>query len=156
MDLILWRHAQAEELSAQGIDLDRALTTKGERQAQRMAQWLDQRLPTGTRVLASPAKRAQQTAAALAALGRKTKTVEALSPNSGAAEILAAANWPEGRQPVLIVGHQPALGEVAAWLISGAPLAWTIKKGAVWWIRQREQNQMVENALIAVQAPDFL
>jgi phosphohistidine phosphatase len=156
MDLILWRHAQAEELSARGIDLDRALTAKGERQAQRMAQWLDQRLPTGTRVLVSPAKRAQQTAAALVALGRKTKTVDALGPDSSAANILAAAQWPEGRQPVVIVGHQPTLGEVAAWVMMGAPLPWAIKKGAVWWIRQREHSEDTQNTLIAVQSPDFL
>jgi phosphohistidine phosphatase len=156
MDLILWRHAEAEELSSDGIDLDRTLTAKGERQAQRMAQWLDQRLPTGTRVLVSPAKRAQQTAAALAALGRKSKTIEVLSPQNSAADILAAAQWPEGRQPVVIVGHQPALGEVAAWLIGGAPQSWTIKKGAAWWIRQRARGESMQNTLIAVQSPDFL
>jgi phosphohistidine phosphatase len=156
VDLILWRHAEAEELDASGQDLDRALTSKGERQAQRVAQWLDQRLPAGTRILVSPAKRAQQTAAPLAALGRKCKTVQDIAPGHGAANVLAAADWPESRQPVLIVGHQPALGEVAAWLIGGAPLPWAIKKGAVWWIRQRVRNEESQNTLIAVQAPDFL
>jgi phosphohistidine phosphatase len=156
MDLILWRHAEAEELNANGVDMDRALTGKGERQAQRIAQWLDQRLPAGTRVLVSPAKRAQQTAAPLGALGRKHKTVDEIAPGHGPADVLAAADWPESRQPVLIIGHQPALGEVAAWLIGGAPLPWTIKKGAVWWIRQRVRNEETQNTLVAVQSPDLL
>jgi phosphohistidine phosphatase len=156
MDLILWRHAEAEELNANGVDMDRALTGKGERQAQRIAQWLDQRLPAGTRVLVSPAKRAQQTAAPLGALGRKYKTVDEIAPGHGPADVLAAADWPESRQPVLIIGHQPALGEVAAWLIGGAPLPWTIKKGAVWWIRQRVRNEETQNTLVAVQSPDLL
>jgi phosphohistidine phosphatase len=70
--------------------------------------------------------------------------------------VLAAADWPESRTPVLLIGHQPALGEVAAWLIGGAPLQWSIKKGAVWWIRQRIRGQEAQNTLIAVQSPDFL
>jgi phosphohistidine phosphatase len=156
MDLILWRHAEAEELDAHGVDLDRALTSKGERHAQRIAQWLDQRLPAGTRIFASPAKRAQQTAAPLVALGRKIKTVQVLAPQASAAEALAIADWPESKYPVLIIGHQPALGEVAAWLVSGAPMPWAIKKGAVWWIRQRTRNETLQNTLIAVQSPDFL
>ncbi|MGL4575883.1 MAG: phosphohistidine phosphatase SixA [Burkholderiaceae bacterium] len=156
MDLILWRHAEAEEFDASGTDMDRALTAKGERQAQRMAQWLDQRLPAGARILASPAKRAQQTAAALIALGRKCKTVQQIAPERGASDILAAAEWPESRHPVLVIGHQPALGEAAAWLVGGAPLPWSIKKGAVWWIRQRVRGHEPQNTLIAVQSPDLL
>jgi phosphohistidine phosphatase len=156
MDLILWRHAEAEEFDASGADLDRSLTSKGERQAQRMAQWLDQRLPAGARILVSPARRAQQTAAPLAAAGRKCKTVQEIAPDRGAADILAAAEWPESRHPVLIVGHQPALGEVAAWLIGGAPLPWPVKKGAVWWIRQRIRDHEAQNTLLAVQSPDLL
>ena len=65
MDLILWRHAEALEMREVQEDLDRALTPKGERQAHRMAAWLNKQLPSSTRVLVSPARRAQQTAAAL-------------------------------------------------------------------------------------------
>ena len=42
MDLILWRHAEAFEMREVQDDLDRSLTPKGERQAQRMAAWLNQ------------------------------------------------------------------------------------------------------------------
>ena len=70
MDLILWRHAEAVEGDA-GDDLARKLTSKGERQAERMAEWLNRRLAHSTRILVSPAVRCQQTAKAL---GRKFRT----------------------------------------------------------------------------------
>ena len=46
MDLIFWRHAEAENRREGQDDLERALTHKGERQAQRMAAWLNQRKRT--------------------------------------------------------------------------------------------------------------
>jgi phosphohistidine phosphatase len=161
MDLILWRHAEAFELAAdknsEQHDLDRALTAKGERQAHRMAEWLNQRLAHSTRILVSPARRAQQTAKAL---DRNFKTVAALSPSGSAEGLIHAARWPEGNEPVLIVGHQPTLGLAAALLLSGQPQAWAVKKGAVWWLRHR-QRDVVETGsgqvvLQVVQGPDFL
>jgi phosphohistidine phosphatase len=161
MDLILWRHAEAFELPVESLsdeaDLNRALTAKGERQAHRMAEWLNQRLPHSTRILVSPARRAQQTAKALE---RNFKTVDALAPHGNAEDLIRAARWPQGNEPVLIVGHQPTLGLVAAELLSGAAQAWTLKKGAVWWLRHRVRERDGEGAaqvvLQAVQAPDYL
>jgi len=153
MDLILWRHAEAFEMREVADDLARALTPKGERQAQRMAQWLNHHLPSSTRVLASPAKRAQQTAQALE---RRFKTVDALAPEHGVEDLLAAARWPESREPVLVVGHQPTLGMVAATLLCGAPSAWAMKKAAVWWLRYRERDGDEQVVLQAVLGPDCL
>ena len=70
MDLILWRHAEAEPGSP---DSERALTAKGEKQAERMARWLRARLPDNAVVLASPARRTQKT---VRALTDEFKTVE--------------------------------------------------------------------------------
>jgi phosphohistidine phosphatase len=153
MDLILWRHAEALEMREVADDLDRALTTKGERQAQRMAAWLNRQLPASTRVLASPARRAQQTAAAL---DRKFKTTPALAPDATVDALLHAVRWPEAREPVLVVGHQPALGLAAAYLLSGQAQAWTLRKGAVWWLRARQREGQVQVVLHAVVAPDLL
>ncbi len=113
MDLILWRHCEAEPGEP---DLGRRLTSKGLKQAERMAGWLDAHLPDSARVLVSPADRAQQTAQALS---RKFKTVPELAPGGGVAALLAAANWPDSREPVLVVGHQPTLGLCASFLLSG-------------------------------------
>ncbi len=118
MDLILWRHAEAELGEP---DEGRALTPKGHKQAAKMAEWLDRNLPESCRILVSPATRTLQT---VEALKRKYKVVADLAPNMSADDLLRAANWPDSREPVLIVGHQPTLGQVAARLISGQPQEW--------------------------------
>lgn len=158
MDLILWRHAEAHQLRegeahTPADDLARALTPKGERQAQRMAQWLDQRLPETTRILVSPAVRAQQTAEALQ---RSFKTVPTLHPLGSVDELLAAARWPDSNEPVLVVGHQPTLGVAAARLLAGTDLPWSVKKAAVWWLRHRVREGVPQVVLQAVQAAEFL
>jgi phosphohistidine phosphatase len=153
MDLILWRHAEAFEMREIDNDLDRALTPKGERQAQRMADWLNQRIAHSTRILVSPALRCQQTAKAL---GKKFKTVNELAPDANGEALLKAARWPDASEPVLIVGHQPTLGFVASYLLTGQPQAWTIRKGAVWWIRARHRDDVSQVVLQAVQSPDCL
>ncbi|CAH0348949.1 histidine phosphatase family protein [Aquabacterium sp. CECT 9606] len=160
MDLILWRHAQAhahvvEDGSAASFaeDLARALTPKGDRQAERMAAWLNQRLTDTTRILVSPAKRTQQTAQAL---GRSFKTVASIAPDASVDDLLMAARWPHAKDPVLLVGHQPTLGLLAARLLAGQDLPWTLRKGAVWWFRGREREGQLEVTLHAVQSPDFL
>ncbi|MBI3149456.1 MAG: phosphohistidine phosphatase SixA [Betaproteobacteria bacterium] len=150
MELLLWRHADAED----GLpDLERALTHKGHKQAGKVATWLDRHLPGNCRILVSPAQRAQQTAAAL---GRKFKTVPALAPDTAPSELLQLAGWPDGRESVLVVGHQPTLGQVAALLLGGLPQAWAIKKGAVWWLSNREREGGGQVVLRAAITPDLL
>ncbi|MBX3606277.1 MAG: phosphohistidine phosphatase SixA [Piscinibacter sp.] len=153
MDLILWRHAEAVPEREGLDDLERALTAKGERQAQRMADWLNHRMAHSTRILASPALRCQQTAKALA---RSFKTLEALAPGAAGEALLKAARWPDASEPVLLIGHQPTLGLVAAQLLTGEPLPWAIKKGAVWWLRNRDREGVAPIVLQAVMAPDCL
>lgn len=153
MDLILWRHAEAFEMREVAEDLDRALTPKGERQAQRMGAWLNRQLPHGTKVLVSPARRAQQTAAALE---RKFKTVPLLAPDGTVDGLLQATRWPDAREPVLVVGHQPTLGLTVARLLDAtdATQPWPVKKGAIWWFRLREREGHAQLTLQAVLSPD--
>lgn len=153
MDLILWRHAEAEVAAPGQDDLQRALTHKGERQARRMAAWLNHRLPATTRVLASPALRCRQTAAAL---GRELRIVATLAPQAPIAALIEAARWPRCSEPVLICGHQPTLGRLAAHLLAGVEQDWAVKKGAVWWLRWRQRDGEAEVTLHAVQGPDAL
>ena len=150
MELILWRHAEAESGEP---DLDRRLTAKGVKQAARVAAWLERHLPDSCRVLVSPARRAQQTAAAL---GRKFKTVADLAPGASVAAVLAAANWPDSREPVLIVGHQPTLGEVASLLLAGEEAGWSIKKGACWWLTDRDRDGSAAVLLRVAIGPEFV
>lgn len=152
MELILWRPAGAR-ISREGQDdLARRLTPKGERHAQRMAKWLNQRLAQSTRILVSPALRAQETARTL---DRKFKTVTSLGPGRSVDDLLEAARWPCAGEPVLVVGHQPTLGMVAARLLAGTDQPWTVKKGGVWWLSLRERDGLVLATLQAVEGPDW-
>ena len=94
MELILWRHAEAE---AGEPDEGRVLTPKGHKQAWKVADWLDRNLPGSCRILVSPAKRTIQTAEAL---GRKFKIHPDLAPEATPEQILAAAHWPVSRESV--------------------------------------------------------
>jgi phosphohistidine phosphatase len=151
MDLILWRHAEAKDALEAEDDLQRRLTAKGERQAERMAQWLKPRLAPSTRILVSPALRCRQTAAAL---GRDVETSPALGPDTSVRAVLDAARWPNASEPVLVVGHQPTLGLAAARLLAGVEQSWSMKKGAIWWLRGREAEGAV--ALLAVVGPEWI
>lgn len=150
MDLILWRHAEAEPGEP---DLGRRLTAKGQRQAERVGAWLDVHLPQTARILVSPADRAQETALALK---RKFKTVDGLAPGASVAAVLAAAGWPESREAVLVVGHQPTLGAVAAYLLAGEESYWSVRKGAVWWLSNRDRGGSAAVVLRVVIGPDFV
>jgi phosphohistidine phosphatase len=146
VDLILWRHAEAED----GLnDSARKLTAKGLKQAAHMAKWLRARLPDDAVVLASPAKRAQQTAHAL---DPDFKTAPAIGLAAHAEDVLRAAGWPDGEGAVVIVGHQPTLGETAALALTGATAPWSVKKGAITWITHRAGVTQLRAAI----SPDLL
>jgi len=150
MELILWRHADAEDAPPGGADAARALTGKGKKQARRMAAWLRKRLPEDARVLVSPAKRAQQTAWALT--GRFDTSEEAGS-GAGPQAVLRAAGWPDGEGTVVVVGHQPTLGQAVALALTGKTGDWSVKKGAVWWLESRARGGA---AVLAVVSPELL
>jgi phosphohistidine phosphatase len=132
MDLILWRHAEAED---GGPDAARKLTKHGREQARRVAAWLQPRLPKRCEILVSPAQRAQETASAL---GLRFATAAEVGTSAVAADLIAAVNWPHGSGTVLVVGHQPTLGRVAATLMTGTESDWHFAKGSVWWLRHAD------------------
>ena len=150
MDLILWRHAEAEEGEP---DFQRVLTAKGQKQARRMAEWLTSQLPESTRILVSPAVRTLQT---VEPLGRKYKIVPDLAPGADPADILRVANWPSSKEPVLVVGHQPTMGLTASLLLTGQAQYWNVKKANAWWIAQRDPLDPDSLYLKAVMAPDLI
>jgi phosphohistidine phosphatase len=150
MELILWRHAEAED----GIhEAERKLTAKGIKQAARMAKWLRTRIPEDAVILVSPARRAQQTARALQA---DFQTVKEIGLAASAEDVLRAAGWPAGERTVVVVGHQPTLGEAAALLLTGTKQGWSVKKGAVVWIARRSDVAHAQTQLRAAISPDLL
>ena len=113
MELILWRHCDAESGPPDAL---RRLTPRGRTQAERMARWLAPRLPDDCRILVSPAVRAQQTAQALR---RPFQTVPELASGASVEAVLRVIDWPAAGGMTLIVGHEPTLGHVAAYLLPG-------------------------------------
>jgi phosphohistidine phosphatase len=146
VQLILWRHADAYNGAP---DQARALSPLGRTQARDMAAWLKPRLPADMRILVSPAVRTRQTADALEI---PYDVVPGLyNPVNGDA-VLDAAGWPDATSPVLIVGHQPVLGEAAARLLTSQPLSWHIDKACLWWFA----GEAGFAQLFAVMGPDLL
>ena len=154
MELILWRHAEAEDRAKDSdADAARELTRRGRKQAQRMAAWLGSRVDGSWRILVSPARRTLQT---IEPLERAFEESDAVGLSATARSVLAAAGWPDGAQNVLVVGHQPTLGHVAARLLDGHEADVSIRKGAVWWFATRDRDGQRETVLKAVIDPETL
>jgi phosphohistidine phosphatase len=137
-DIILWRHADAEP----GVpDLERALTRKGEKQAKRVAHWLNDRVPLTAVICSSPARRAQQTAHALAHLKpREFVTLDAFSPSTQLDVALRALHARDRSRTMVVVGHQPTLGELAARLLGANADGWPLRKGALVWLTGKDSE----------------
>jgi phosphohistidine phosphatase len=150
MDLLLWRHAEAEDGDE---DMKRRLTERGVKQARTMATWLLKHQPKDLRIIVSPAIRTQQTAEALKL---PFETHRKIGPEACVSELIAASGWPDANGSVLIVGHQPSLGRMASLLLAGHESEWTIKKGALWWLSNRVRRGETQTVLRAVIPAEFL
>lgn len=150
MDLLLWRHAEAIDGTP---DQARQLSERGHTQARDVAAWLATHGPQRLRVMSSPAVRTRQTANAFS---DNVEIVTALGTAHGVADVLAATGWPDASGAVLVVGHQPTLGELAALLLSGQEAPWTIKKGALWWFTNRVRRGETQTVLRALVSPDLV
>ena len=157
MDLILWRHAEAEDWVEgephAASDLDRSLTPRGEKQAARMALWLDRQLPEGARIVVSPARRCEQTALAL---GRKYRLRLEIAPDASPAQLLELVQWPFSKSAMLVIGHQPTLGQTISQLLGLQESDCPVKKGALWWLRNRDRDGHSQTVVVTVQSPEVL
>jgi phosphohistidine phosphatase len=161
MQLILWRHAEAEDCNVS--DLARNLTPKGQHQAAAMANWLKSQIGRDIenwRVIASPANRTRQTADTM----QRAYDIEPnIAPDAMPDAVLEAAGWPDAASNVIVVGHQPTLGMVIARLMNGGvglgrndEAEVSVKKGAVWWFELRERNGVRQTLLKAMVTPQNL
>ena len=61
---------------------------------------------------------------------------------------------------MLLIGHQPVLGQLAGYLMGGAASLdgppWAVRKGAAWWLRHRDRDGVGEVVLVSVRTPDKL
>ena len=153
MDLILWRHAEAVEVAPGGDDMARVLTPRGEKQAARMAAWLDRQLPDSARIWVSPSRRTEQTAQALE---RKFRLSPTLGPMGTSEQLLERVQWPNAKGCVLVIGHQPTLGQTIASLLGLNASECSVKKGSLWWLRSREREAGAQTVVVTVQSPEVL
>ncbi len=149
-NLILWRHADAEVLVHGQADMARKLTAKGHKQAKQMAAWLKKYLPKHTFIMTSPALRARET---LAHWGNDWQEDSRLSPDRAVApiqQLLLQSPY----ESLMLVGHQPWIGELAASQLGMEDAQLSIKKGAVWWLRLPKSGGPYK--LYSVQSPDLI
>ncbi len=161
MDLILWRHAQAEDLYDGISDAERKLTAKGVKQASKMASWLDRVLPDNCKILVSPTERTVATAEALTFFGRKRKIITELNPEATPQLVLESVNWPDSKEAVLVIGHQPYLGQVVSEILGHQGYEFSIRKASVWWLSHKLKTSLTGEEsphvfLKAVMSPDLL
>lgn len=158
MNLILWRHAEAEDLPdalsiSRSADLQRPLTRRGRKQAEATGAWLRARLPQGTRVVCSPSTRTRETALALTS---HAEVIQALAPGAKARAVMEAIGWPEGDEHLVVVGHQPWIGHLASLLMTGHEASWSVRKSGIWWLCGRTRESADQVVLRAVIDPEFL
>lgn len=134
--IYLVRHGVAALPSADTQDSDRALTAAGTRKMTRVAIGLRRLGVVPDVVLSSPLRRAQETAALLATTLAPDLAVEIcqpLAPGTAPADLVRSLRPYRAARHLMLVGHQPDLGELASHLLTGsaglAPLPF--KKGAV-------------------------
>jgi phosphohistidine phosphatase len=152
-EIIFWRHAEAHDAGEGESDLERKLTVKGQRNAERVAHWLDRNLPQQCKVFASEAKRAQQT---VRCLPRKFKTIAEINPDATVDAVLTAVGWRTHSEPIVVVGHQPWIGQSISRLIFGNDEEISVKKCAVWWLQLRAREEREEIVIRSVISPDLL
>lgn len=152
-EIIFWRHAEAHDADDGQNDLERKLTVKGQRQAERVAFWLDRNLPQHCKVFVSEARRAQQTARCLP---RKHKTLAELNPDAQPERVLAAVGWGMQNEPIVLIGHQPWMGQCINWLLTQGIAPLSVRKGAAWWLQSRTRADVPDVIVRAVTTPELL
>ena len=154
LHVLFWRHADAEETAPGGDDLRRALTREGRRDASAMAAWIKAHVPKPWTVCCSPALRSRQTALALA--DYPVERAE-LAPDRTPMDIvqLVESSRDDGHALVLC-GHQPSLGSAALHWLCGVEAPFTLRKGGLIWVCERERAGQPNRVLRACVSPDLM
>lgn len=138
MRVLIIRHAPAEDRaefyqSGQSDEL-RPLSSQGKAKMRKNVQGLQTIVPQIDRIAGSPLVRAQQTAGLLHAAYPNAirETLPALAPAGSEFALLTYLQQQASKtQTIALVGHEPDLGALATWLLSGQADTWMpLKKGA--------------------------
>ena len=134
--LYLLRHATAQDRALPIADADRALTTKGERQARQVAIFCADRQLLPHLLLSSPIRRAHQTAQLLARhLPRcaAPQSADWLSTGSSVEQALDGLRSTLAQHPgdPWLVGHEPHLSALMAALLGAPATTFLLKKASL-------------------------
>ncbi len=133
MDVILMRHGRAAERGAFfGRDEARPLTSDGIKRLRQALPGLAKVVPRIDRVVTSPLLRAHQTAEVV--VGAYAAPLEALALLAPGGELQAISQWlgVQKDEVLLLVGHEPDLGRLASWFLTGSDESFLpMKKGAI-------------------------
>ena len=134
MEIYILRHGNAEEAHGGMRDADRALTSEGAKKLQhvlRRARAIDVQPPV---ILTSPYRRARETAQVAAeALRNGSSLLEtpALTPDSSPEAVWDEIRVHKSDAQIMIVGHEPLLSSVYAYLLNAASVQIVVKKGSL-------------------------
>ena len=133
MELLVIRHAKAEDQSASGTDFDRALVEKGFAQSRRLGGFLKRIERRPDVVLTSPLVRARETAETLCeAAGMPGPVTQGwlacgMDPETAIRELVAFSDF----ERVAIVGHEPDLSSLIEWLLGCSGSSVEVKKASI-------------------------
>ncbi len=159
IDLFIWRHAEAEDGTP---DIARPLTARGRRDAARIAKVLAKQLDEKACIVSSPATRTVETAEPLIARTRLELVLDdRLAPDTRidrVLEVLEAtiATCNENGPTIVLVGHQPWVGQLARRLLTDSPGDMSMKKAAAWWLVRRSRDGTTEWTMKSVFDPDLV
>jgi phosphohistidine phosphatase len=134
MQVYILRHGIAEESSPGGRDPDRSLTNEGRRKLREILRVAEKADVVPGLILTSPYVRAVQTAeVAIEVLGYANDLLrtDALVPMSHPQSVWEEIRDHQGIMQLMLVGHEPLLSKVVAFLLNASTLQVDMKKGAL-------------------------
>lgn len=158
LNLFIIRHAEAVPVGQDGVETDEArpLTPAGAASCKPLAAALKCQAPKLDKLLTSPLVRARETADGIAEhWGDKVPHVielPALTPGTRKRELLEAVRGIKGRS-IGLVGHNPDLSELVAWLIGDRNVGIELEKGGMACVRFSERAGKGTGSLVWMVTP---
>lgn len=134
MDIYILRHGEAQARSEDLPEAERKLTPQGRRDVKRVVRLARAAKIQPDLVLSSPYARAKQTAQiAIQAFEPKPPLLETpvLLPNSSPQQVWKEIKSHSDSRQLLLVGHEPQLSDLVAYLLASPALRLDLKKGAL-------------------------
>jgi phosphohistidine phosphatase len=161
MKLFIVRHAIAMPHGTPGIsEEERPLTKEGIRKMKEAAQGLQVIGCIPEIILSSPLPRARQTAEILVqTIGRQIplQMIDALAPSGSHADVYKELRRHQKAESVMLVGHQPSLGEIAGEIAWGSPEHYVdFKKGGACAIDIEAMTPTPRGSLLWLLTPSIL